>query len=83
MDLPGFSRFELVGDGSAEWLRCQITGGLPKIGRINLAYFSDERGRILTEMSVMRHSEDHFTLITAASAQWHSPYFQTTLVMNL
>ena len=71
LDLPGFSRFELSGDGSAEWLRCQITGGLPKIGRINLAYFADERGRILTEMSVMRHSEDHFTLITAASAQWH------------
>jgi dimethylglycine dehydrogenase len=71
LDLPGFSRFELRGGGSAEWLRCQITGGLPKIGRINLAYFADERGRILTEMSVMRHSEDHFTLITAASAQWH------------
>ncbi|NCX27213.1 MAG: FAD-dependent oxidoreductase [Rhodobacterales bacterium] len=71
LDLPGFSRFELSGDGSAEWLRCQITGSLPKIGRINLAYFADERGRILTEMSVMRHSEDHFTLITAASAQWH------------
>ncbi|MGB1914467.1 MAG: FAD-dependent oxidoreductase, partial [Paracoccaceae bacterium] len=71
LDLPGFSRFELSGDGSAEWLRCQITGSLPKIGRINLAYFADERGRILTEMSVMRHSEDHFTLITAAAAQWH------------
>ena len=38
---------------------------------MNLAYFADDRGRILTEMSVMRHDEDHFTLITAASAQWH------------
>ena len=48
-----------------------ITGALPKIGRLNLAYFSDSRGRILTEMSVLRFDEDAFTLLTAAGAQWH------------
>ena len=71
LDLPGFSRFNLSGDGASDYLRGKITGGLPKIGRMNLAYFADSRGRILTEMSVMRHGEDFFTLITAASAQWH------------
>jgi len=71
LDLPGFSRFNLSGDGAAEWLRGRITGGLPKVGRMNLAYFGDNRGRILTEMSILRHGEDHFTLITAATAQWH------------
>ena len=71
LDLPGFSRFNLSGEGAAEWLRGMITGGLPKIGRMNLMYFADKRGRILTEMSCLRHGEDHFTLITAGSAQWH------------
>lgn len=71
LDLPGFSRFNLSGEGAAEWLRGRITGGLPKVGRMNLAYFGDNRGRILTEMSILRHGEDHFTLITAATAQWH------------
>ena len=71
LDLPGFSRFDLSGDGAAEWLRKQITGGLPKVGRLTLGYFSDVKGRIVTEMSVMRHDTDHFTLITAAPAQWH------------
>lgn len=71
LDLPGFSRFKFTGDGAAEWLRGRITGGLPKPGRMNLAYFADDRGRILTEMSVIRHGEDDFTLITAATAQWH------------
>ena len=71
LDLPGFSRFNLSGDGAAEWLRGMITGGLPKVGRMNLAYFADDRGRILTEMSVLRHADDFFTLITAATAQWH------------
>ncbi len=71
LDLPGFSRFNLAGEGAAEFLRGRIAGGLPKIGRMNLAYFPDSRGKILTEMSVMRHDEDFFTLITAAPAQWH------------
>ncbi|ASM73723.1 MULTISPECIES: GcvT family protein [Roseobacteraceae] len=71
LDLPGFSRFNLSGAGAAEYLRGKIAGGLPKIGRMNLGYFPDSRGRILTEMSILRHDEDVFTLITAATAQWH------------
>ena len=71
LDLPGFSRFKLTGEGAAEHLRGRITGGLPKAGRMNLGYFADSRGRILTEMSLIRHDEDDFTLITAANAQWH------------
>ena len=71
LDLCGFSRFSLTGDGAADWLRGKIAGGLPKAGRMNLGYFPDNRGRVLTEISIIRHSEDDFTLITAAVAQWH------------
>ncbi len=71
LDLPGFARFEIEGPGAAEWLTGRIAGILPKTGRMNLAYFPDERGRVLTEMSVMRHGEDSFTLITASAGQWH------------
>ncbi len=71
LDLPGFSRFRLTGSGAASWLRRLIAGGLPRTGRMNLAYFPDSRGRILTEMSLVRHDEDDFTLITAAAAEWH------------
>ncbi|MEM6897498.1 MAG: FAD-dependent oxidoreductase, partial [Pseudomonadota bacterium] len=71
LDLPGFSRFNLRGEGAAEYLRGMIAGALPKVGRMNLGYFPDSRGRILTEMSLIRQGEEHFTLITAATAQWH------------
>ncbi|HSG56864.1 MAG TPA: FAD-dependent oxidoreductase, partial [Paracoccaceae bacterium] len=71
LDLPGFSRIGVWGDGAADWLLGLIAGGLPRIGRMGLAYFPDQRGRILTEMSVARHADDGFTLITAAAAQWH------------
>ncbi|UWR22222.1 FAD-dependent oxidoreductase [Sulfitobacter sp. S190] len=71
LDMPGFSRYALSGAGAAEWLRGQITGALPKVGRMNLAYFTDTRGRILTEMTVIRWAEDEFWLMTAAVALWH------------
>ncbi len=71
LDLCGFSRFQLTGDGAATWLRSQITGALPKVGRVGLGYFADDQGRIVTEMSVTRLADDAFVLITAAAAQWH------------
>ncbi len=84
LDLPGFSRFSLSGGGAAEWLRGLATGGLPKAGRMNLLYFADRRGRILTEMSCLRHDGDFFTLITAGAAQWHDfEYLRKTLAPGL
>ncbi|UXX82461.1 GcvT family protein [Roseovarius pelagicus] len=71
LDLPGFSRFWLTGEGADEWLRGFVAGALPRIGRMNLVYVSDSRGRIKTEMSCVRLAEDSFVLITAATAQWH------------
>lgn len=71
LDLPGFARFNLTGDGASEWLASRIAGSLPKIGRMNLGYFPTDKGRVLTEMSILRHGENSFTLITAATAQWH------------
>ncbi len=71
LDLPGFSRFRIRGNGCSGWLGSQITGVLPKIGRLSLAYFLDQRGRVVTEMSIMREDEEDFILITAANAQWH------------
>lgn len=71
LDMPGFSRYTLSGVGAAEWLRGQIAGALPKAGRMNLGYFADSRGRIVTEVTIIRWGEDDFWLMTAAVAQWH------------
>ena len=71
LDLPGFSRFRLTGAGAADWLSRQVTGRLPGVGRVGLGYFADDKGRIVTEMSLCRVAEDEFWLITAATAQSH------------
>ncbi len=71
LDMPGFSRYMLKGAGAAEWLRTQVAGALPKIGRMNLGYFADSRGRIVTEVTIIRFDDDQFMIMTAAVAQWH------------
>src|SRR5262245_35554994 len=71
LDLPGFSRFRLEGPGARAWLSTMITGVVPKAGRIGLGYFADDKGRIVTEMSIMAIDEDFFFLITASVAEWH------------
>jgi dimethylglycine dehydrogenase len=71
LDLPGFSRFRLYGPGARAWLSTMITGVVPKPGRIGLGYFADDKGRIVTEMSIVAIEEDRFVLITAAVAQLH------------
>ncbi|MCP4072985.1 MAG: FAD-dependent oxidoreductase [Hyphomicrobiales bacterium] len=71
LDLPGFSRYRIKGDGARAWLDRQITGSVPKPGRIGLGYFADDKGRIVTEMSIMALEENSFFLITAAAAEWH------------
>ena len=71
LDLPGFSRFRVTGAGARAWLDGLITGVVPKEGRLGLAYFADDKGRIVTEMSIMTLAEDSFMLITAAVAQSH------------
>ncbi|MEM6488040.1 MAG: FAD-dependent oxidoreductase [Pseudomonadota bacterium] len=69
--IPGFSRYSVQGAGAAAALDAMMAGPLPRVGRLGLGYFPDRRGRILTEMSVLRLGEERFELITAALAQWH------------
>ncbi len=71
LPITGFSRFKVKGPGAREYIDSLTASRLPKPGRVSLAYFADSRGRIVTEMSVMVHSDDEVGLITAASAQWH------------
>ncbi len=71
LPITGFSRYLVQGPGARAWVDGLTASRLPKPDRITLAYFSDSRGKILTEMSVMVHSDEEVGFITAATAQWH------------
>jgi dimethylglycine dehydrogenase len=69
-ELPGFSRFEVVGEAAAAWLAGLITGVVPADGRVGLVYFADDKGRIVTEMTAHR-TDRGVALLTGAGAEWH------------
>ena len=71
IDLTGFSRFQVTGVGADDWLKTQITGNLPLVGRIGLVYFASPKGKVLSEMTVTRFAENDFLLMTGAGAYWH------------
>jgi len=71
LPITGFSRIKVEGPGAKDFVDGLTVSLLPKPGRVSLAYFADSQGRVLTEMSVMVHSDEDVGLITAAVAQWH------------
>ncbi|MEM8811204.1 MAG: FAD-dependent oxidoreductase [Pseudomonadota bacterium] len=71
MDIAGFSRFELSGPDAADWLHRMITGRVPRVGRIGLGYFCNDRGHVVSEATISRVEEDRFILLCAAPAEWH------------
>jgi dimethylglycine dehydrogenase len=71
LDLGGFAKFEVSGQGAAAYLDLLICGRLPKIGRVALAYMCTPKGGILSELTIARLAEERFYLCSAASAEWH------------
>ena len=69
--ISGFTRLSVEGPGARAHVDALTCSALPQPGRVGLAYFPDDRGRILTEMSVIPQSDDAIWLITASVAQWH------------
>ncbi|MGR3540093.1 MAG: GcvT family protein [Hasllibacter sp.] len=69
--ISGFTRLKVQGPGARDFVDGLTASRLPGPGRIGLAYFADDAGRTVTEMSVMVHSDEEVGLITAALAQWH------------
>jgi dimethylglycine dehydrogenase len=69
--ISGFTRLAVEGPGARAHVDRLTASRLPQPGRVGLAYFPDDRGRILTEMSVIPRSDDDIWLITASVAEWH------------
>ena len=78
--ISGFTRLSVEGPGARDHIDALTCSALPQPGRVGLAYFPDDRGRILTEMSVIPQSDEAIWLITAAVAQWHD---RDVLLRNL
>lgn len=72
MEVSGFNRFEISGEGATAFLDHVICGKLPaKTGKVNLGYLLNENGHVLGEATVAKLGEDHYWYGSAAAAEWH------------
>ncbi len=71
IDLGGFSKFMVEGQGAAAMLDRLLCSRLPKVGRIGLCYALDAKGGVVSEFTVTRLAEDRFYLVSASTAEWH------------
>ena len=71
LDLPGFSKFMVEGEGAEAWLDRLTCSKLPRLGRVSLAYMLNEQGGVLSEFTITRLAENRFYLISAAAGEWH------------
>ncbi|MDF1872865.1 FAD-dependent oxidoreductase [Vannielia sp.] len=75
IDATAFTKHVLKGPGAAAFLDWFTTNKLPKVGRINLTYALTEAGTTRTEYTIVRHADDHFTLISAGAWQAYDADF--------
>jgi dimethylglycine dehydrogenase len=71
LDLGGFTKYDVRGEGATAWLDSLIAGKMPREGRLSLSYFCAEDGGVWSEMTITRLAKEHYLLITASAAKWH------------
>ncbi|MEL7470885.1 MAG: FAD-dependent oxidoreductase [Pseudomonadota bacterium] len=62
MDHGGFTKYTVEGSGAADFLSRVFCGRPPMVGRIRLSYMLTPKGRIWSEATIARLSEDRFLL---------------------
>ena len=81
MEVSGFNRYSLQGEGVETWLDSITCSAIPKqVGQVRLCYLLNERGRMITEATLVKIAEDHFWWGSAAAAEWHDrDWLNTTM----
>ncbi len=72
MEVSGFNRYAITGEGAEDFLNRMICGKLPvKTGKVNLTYLLNDNGHVLAEATIAKLGENHYWYGSAAAAEWH------------
>lgn len=70
LDLSSFAKFDVIGSGAVAFLDRVLANKTPRrAGGISLTHLLTAGGRIETEFTVTRLAEDHYYLLSSASAE--------------
>jgi len=72
MEVSGFNRYEIKGEGTTDFLDKMICGKLPDtIGKVSLAYLLNHKGHLLAEATIAKLGDEHYWYGSAAASEWH------------
>ena len=72
MEVSGFNRFEIAGEGARDWLDRICCSRLPaRPGKVSLVYLLNELGTVKGEATLAQLAPDRFWYGSAAAAEYH------------
>lgn len=72
MEVSGFNRYEISGEGAGDWLDGLFCGRIPrKSGKVGLGYFLTDKGNVLGEATLAKLDDNRFWWGSAAAAEHH------------
>lgn len=72
MEVSGFNRTEITGEGVLDWLDGIVCSRVPrKTGKLALTYFLNELGNVKGEATLARLADDRVWFGSAAAAEYH------------
>ncbi|MGB2303972.1 MAG: aminomethyltransferase family protein, partial [Candidatus Puniceispirillales bacterium] len=79
-ETSGFAKYEITGEGAAEWLDRLLACQIPAIGRMTLAPMLKENGKVIGDFTLARLAEDRFLIIGSGIAEnYHLRWFNSYL----
>ena len=72
MEVSGFNRYEITGEGIHHWLDGIVCSRVPrKLGKVGLAYFLNRHGNVKGEATLANLADDKVWYGSAAAAEYH------------
>ncbi|WP_293451048.1 FAD-dependent oxidoreductase [Planktotalea sp.] len=76
LDISGFSRFEVSGEGTEAWLNTIFATKLPKVGRSRLAVALGEDGRLKGDLTLFNWGDGTYWIMGSYYLRrWHMRWF--------
>ncbi len=80
LDISGFSRFEVCGEGASEWLDFLLGARLPSPGRIKLSPMLSPNGRLKGDLTVFNWGGGVFWIMGSYYLrEWHGRWFAQSI----
>ncbi len=80
LEISGFAKYSVFGDGAAEWLDRLLTCRMPKPGKMTLAPMLNESGKLIGDFTLANlGGEEYFIAGSGIAEEYHMRWFELQL----